>query len=152
MLAHYVPVHQFKDLETSLKYYTKNDEFEVAQANISEIRNIISTKADKDALFNKEREIVTYTNKKLQDYLQVSLYNAQTDILKAEIKGIISKIATASDDLDNIKSYSDIIDAKLERKLEIDDFNEEVQEIWNEFPKYTSYENIRILAEKLGKF
>ena len=44
-----------------------------------------------------------------------STYNIQMEVLKSDILNIISRISAAHDDLENIKSFSDLIDSKLEK-------------------------------------
>ena len=63
MLAHYVPLHMFKDLKSSLVEYTKNDEFEVAQRNIIEMKEILDRKAYSIDLKNKVADLLVEINK-----------------------------------------------------------------------------------------
>ena len=69
--------------------------------------------------------------------------------LKSEIQNIIKKIATAIDDLKEIRSYSDMVDSKLEKKLEFTEFENTVEEfklehekLWEQINKYRSLEDI----------
>lgn len=150
MLSHYVPLHQFRELKESLAEYTKNDEFSIVQENIMQLRNIASQKAEKDDLFKKEREIVTSIEEKLEHYVQTSAYNTQINVIKNDMKSVISRISTASEDLDTIKSYSEIIEKKLNAKVDSDEYKAEMTQIWGEFQNYASFDHIKELANKLG--
>ena len=48
MFGHYAPIHEFRDLQKQLiDEYTKQDEFEVAQKNIINLRDTVELKANK---------------------------------------------------------------------------------------------------------
>jgi len=102
-------------------------------------------------LFDKEKEIVGGTNDKLTKYTQLSLYETQVEAMKTDINGIISKMNLATEDLKEVRTISDAIDSKLKNKVNITDFREKTDEIWKEFPKYTSYANLERLKQKIGK-
>ena len=112
-------------------------------------------KASKNALFDKEREILSimHTNfeKRLRNYTPYSQYKGQINCIKTDIKGIISKMALASQDLQEIRSISEVMDSKLNKKVDLDIFQSKIQDIWKEFPNYTSYDNIKKVEQKIGK-
>jgi hypothetical protein len=114
------------------------------------LRNITNQKAEKDDLFKKEREIITGVEEKLEHYVQISAYNTQINVIKNDMKSVISRISTASDDLDTIKSYSEIIENKLNTKIDSEEYKAEVMQIWNEFNNYASFSHIEELSNKLG--
>lgn len=126
-------------------------DFDLVKRQVSEIKDDLVTKATKDSVYEKERNIMTHISKELKHYVQDSTYQTQLKVIKDDIEGIISKIASASEDLKEIRSFSDIIDTKLNDKLDIDTYEHKNQDIWKEFKKYTSIEAIQRLEAKIGK-
>ena len=48
MQAHYAPLHEFRDLQKHVtEDYAKQDEFEIAQKNITLLRDSVELKANK---------------------------------------------------------------------------------------------------------
>ena len=127
------------------------DEFEIAQKNISEMISKIDKCATKNSLFQKEREIEDRINVKLKTYTKLPAFHSEVESIKSDIESIISKVASAAEDLREIRSLSDVMDGKLGQKVDKETYDDAVDELWKEFNKYTSIEAIQALDAKLGK-
>ena len=90
--------------------------------------------------------------KRLTHYVTNTNFNQQIESLQMDIKNIIEKIATASDDLKTMKTYSEIFNSKLKSKIEMPDVKKEVDMIWNQFSKFCSYEHIQKIERKIDPF
>jgi len=150
MLSHYVPLNKYRELEDSLNNYTKNEQFNIAEDNITQLRNIQVTKADFTALYAKEREINADFDRKLNEYVKSASYSVQTGVFKHDIKIIMARIATAADDLKMIKSYSEVIDKKLSSKVDLQEYQDTNAKIMSEFRKYAKYGDLHELEIRIS--
>ena len=92
--------------------------------------------------------VLVDNQKRLTHYVTNTNFNQQIESLQMDIKNIIEKIATASDDLKTMKTYSEIFNSKLKSKIEMPDVKKEVDMIWNQFSKFCSYEHIQKIERK----
>ena len=89
---------------------------------------------------------------KFNRYVEESVYKSKIEEFTQTFSNVFQRIANANDDLSNMKSYSDIIDAKLDTKVDITDFNEETKRIWKQFDMYCEVEELKQLESKIGNF
>ena len=89
---------------------------------------------------------------KFNRYVEESVYKSKIEEFTQTFSNVFQRIANANDDLSNMKSYSDIIDAKLDTKVDITDFNEETKKIWKQFDMYCEVEELKQLESKIGIF
>ena len=89
---------------------------------------------------------------KFNRYVEESVYKSKIEEFTQTFSNVFQRIANANDDLSNMKSYSDIIDAKLDTKVDITDFNEETKKIWKQFDMYCEVEELKQLESKIGNF
>lgn len=119
MFHYYCETERFKEFEESVykEFSSLKDSIHEFQKSTHQELNLQSKKY-KEELFEKQREIITATNKKLEGFTQLSTHQTQVAAINSDIKVILSKMAMASEDLQEIRSVSDAIDSKLGQKVE----------------------------------
>lgn len=137
MFAHYAPYHEFKDLQkTILEDYTKNDEFEVAQKNISHLRDTVKTKADYKDTNREISHLKESIERQLTLYVKNSVFIDHESKVKSDQEALMQQLLLTSDDLKSIRSYSEIFNNKLKLKVEFPDLNKEIEKVKLHFPNF----------------
>lgn len=151
MLAHFTPLHEFKVLEGKLNEYTKNDEFFIAQKNISDIRDEMILKADAKETSYNIHKLSTGFDVKLKKYVFSETFNEEIERLYTKIEFVGEKIANANEDLKDIKNYSDIMENKLKAKIDAESFKSEVSKIWANFSHFGTQDEMDDLQAQFSK-
>lgn len=143
---------KFKEFE-SLVYKEFSELKDIMAQHEREISHELSiqSKMFKESLFGKHKEIMQSMNKKLESFTQISTYQTQIASIQSEMKGILTKIAMASEDLKEIRTISESIDSRLKEKVEHSDFIHKFNDIFREFKKYALYSEIKRVECKIGK-
>ncbi|CAI2381055.1 unnamed protein product [Moneuplotes crassus] len=150
MLHYYCEMEKFKDFECSVykEFSALKDEMVQHNRDTSQEMAYFAKKFE-DSLFEKQRDIITSVNKRLESFTELKTYHEQVGAIKAEIEVILAKIQLASEDLKEIKTISDSIDCKLKDKVENNDFVEKIDEIQKQFQKYALYSEIKRVELKI---
>lgn len=153
MFGHYTPYNDFKDMQKwLLEEYTKNDEFEIAQRNISDLRDTVSLKANKKEVDSEINSLFADTQRRFNHYATKTELNDNISVIKDDINTILSKISTAAEDLQTMKTYSDLFNNKLKTKIEYNDLKSEVDKINEKFINCCSYDHIKKIEDKIDPF
>jgi acetolactate synthase small subunit len=137
MFAHYAPLHEFRDMKKMvLEEYTRNDEFEIAQQNISQLKDNILTKADKKHTVKTIEDQFNAIQRQLEKYVKNSRFDKHVEDANQEMEKIVSKVSLASNDLKNMRTYSEHFNNKLSAKVDRNELKSEIEKIKNQFDNF----------------
>ncbi|CAI2361494.1 unnamed protein product [Moneuplotes crassus] len=152
-MSHYAPLHEFRDLQQQLVMdYARNDEFEICQKNVSELRDITDNKIDTKTAQDKFKNLEFQFSQKLIAYAKNQYLDEQLTTLREEMKEVLDKVLLASDDLKTMKSFSEMFSTKLKVKIEYSDLKEGLDSIKSQFGNFCSYEHIKNMNAKIDPF